>query len=169
MRAFDVDPRAFTGAARVDAPITEPTALSRELGDACAQRPAILFSLGSFQHRPGQIHWLIGSPLRYRPARPCLAATASPFFAAWLTCGRALTAKSAAASRVEDMSSAPTRFKVSLARVTHHGDSAKAKPFYVAIKSKKVARLAHTFLETPFPQGPKDVMPARWPVSTIPE
>ena len=48
------------------------------------------------------------------------------------------------------------------------GKPDKAKPFYLSITDKKAQGLAENFLKTPFPAGPKDVMPSRWPIATIP-
>ncbi len=48
------------------------------------------------------------------------------------------------------------------------GQRDRAKAFYSKMKHKKTRRLANEFQKTPFPQGPRDVMPSHWPVSNIP-
>ncbi len=49
------------------------------------------------------------------------------------------------------------------------GQSDKAKKVYETIKDKKAASLVEKFIQAPFPNGPRDVMPNRWPISTVPE
>jgi len=49
------------------------------------------------------------------------------------------------------------------------GQSQKAKAYYEKIKNKKAAGLAENFMKTAFPQGPRDVMPSRWPLASVPE
>lgn len=49
------------------------------------------------------------------------------------------------------------------------GQPAKARLFYSAIRHVKARGLAKMFLQTPFPAGPRDVMPSRWPLSSLPE
>jgi tetratricopeptide (TPR) repeat protein len=48
------------------------------------------------------------------------------------------------------------------------GRSADAVSFYGKIQSRKARELADIFIRTPFPSGPRDVMPNRWPLSNIP-
>jgi len=48
------------------------------------------------------------------------------------------------------------------------GRPADAAAYYSLIKGKKAADLAGIFLKSPFPAGPRDVMPNRWPLSNIP-
>ncbi len=48
------------------------------------------------------------------------------------------------------------------------GKPADAQRYYERIRSKKVASLASRFQKSPFPGGPRDVMPARWPVPSVP-
>jgi len=48
------------------------------------------------------------------------------------------------------------------------GRRADAAAYYNVIKSPKARDLANIFLRTPFPDGSRDVMPNRWPLSNIP-
>jgi tetratricopeptide (TPR) repeat protein len=43
-----------------------------------------------------------------------------------------------------------------------------AAAYYNLIKNRKARGLAEVFLKTPFPDGPRDVMPNQWPLSNIP-
>jgi tetratricopeptide (TPR) repeat protein len=49
------------------------------------------------------------------------------------------------------------------------GRSADAAAYYSQITDPKARGLADIFLKTPFPDGPRDVMPNHWPLSNIPE
>ncbi len=49
------------------------------------------------------------------------------------------------------------------------GQSGKAKNYYEKIKDKKASSLVEMFIQTHFPNGPRDVMPNRWPISSVPE
>ena len=48
------------------------------------------------------------------------------------------------------------------------GRPADAAAYYSLIRDKKARGLAEIFLKTPFPSGPRDVMPGRWPLSNVP-
>lgn len=48
------------------------------------------------------------------------------------------------------------------------GRHADAAAYYSGIHDKKALGLAEIFLKTPYPAGPRDVMPSHWPVSNIP-
>jgi len=48
------------------------------------------------------------------------------------------------------------------------GRPADAAAYYTVIKTRKARELADIFLKTPFPEGPRDVMPNRWPLANIP-
>ena len=48
------------------------------------------------------------------------------------------------------------------------GRPADAGSYYATIKGRKARALADIFIKTPFPDGPRDVMPNRWPLSNIP-
>jgi lipoprotein NlpI len=49
------------------------------------------------------------------------------------------------------------------------GRKNEAAALYEKIRLKKPAELAVKFLKTPFPDGPRDVMPNRWPLPVVPE
>jgi hypothetical protein len=48
------------------------------------------------------------------------------------------------------------------------GRTADAASYYNLIKNRKARGLADIFLKTPFPDGPRDVMPNHWPLPNIP-
>jgi len=48
------------------------------------------------------------------------------------------------------------------------GRSGDAAAYYNAIQGKKAKALAEIFEKHPFPDGPRDVMPAHWPLPNIP-
>ncbi len=49
------------------------------------------------------------------------------------------------------------------------GNHAKARSFYGMVQKPKPRKLAEKFEETPFPSGPQDIMPNRWPLPSVPE
>ena len=49
------------------------------------------------------------------------------------------------------------------------GQRERAMSYYQSIHAKHPRKLADQFMATPFPSGPRDVMPNRWPLSSIPE
>jgi len=49
------------------------------------------------------------------------------------------------------------------------GRSNDARAFYSKIKLKKPSNLGRRFMKTPFPDGPRDVLPNVWPLPVVPD